>query len=267
MKIKGDLSKMQVHFMNPINYHLNLGNTPVEMNKYLGNKISIIFEGVIHCVDCGKTIPKAYGQGFCYPCFLKSPMNSECIIRPELCEAHIGKGRDPEWEKKHHDQPHIVYLALTSSVKVGVTRLDQVPVRWIDQGAWKSIILAEVPYRQLAGQLEISMKQFMSDKTPWQKMLKNEMDRFTDLSDIKSEIQKYIPDNFRDYVVLDSSIYEFNYPVLAYPEKVKSINLLKESHIEGVFTGIRGQYIMIDQELVLNIRNHSGFQIILSFEH
>ena len=64
----------------------------------------------------------------------------------------------------------------------------------------------------------------------------------------------------------DSSLYEFNYPVLAYPQKVKSINLLKEPTIEGILTGIRGQYIMIDQERVLNVRNHSGFHISLSLD-
>ena len=264
MEFKGDLSKMKVFHEDPVSYMLEIGNDMIEMNTYLGHHISLIFDGIIHCVACGRRIPKVYGQGFCYPCFQESPLNSECIIRPELCEAHLGKGRDPTWELEHHNQPHVVYLALTSAVKVGVTRLDQIPDRWIDQGAWKAIVLAKVPYRQLAGQIEVSIKKTMSDKTPWQKMLKNEMDDQVNLSDIKYKVQEYLPDYFQKYLTNDSNIYEFNYPVISYPVKVKSINLLKEPIIEGTFTGIRGQYIMVDQEKVLNIRNHSGYQIILN---
>jgi len=266
MKFQGDLSKMIVSHDNPITYQLQLGNEHVEMNNLVGRKISFAFDGTIHCVACGKKIPKPYGQGFCYPCFINSPMNSECIIRPELCEAHLGKGRDVAWEENNHNQPHIVYLALTSGVKVGVTRVDQIPVRWIDQGAWKAIVLAEVPYRQLAGQLEVNLKKSMSDKTPWQKMLKNEMDTSTDLLEFKNKAVDLVPEHLTEFIVADSEIYEFNYPVSEYPLKVKSINLLKEPEFEGTLTGIRGQYIMIDQERVLNIRNHSGFNISLNIE-
>ncbi len=81
----------------------------------------------------------------------------------------MGEGRDVEWEEKHHNQPHIVYLAASDVVKVGVTRETQVPTRWIDQGANEAIKLAETPNRYLAGVLEVALKSEFTDKTNWRK--------------------------------------------------------------------------------------------------
>lgn len=261
----GNLSKMKVDHDDPVQYTLNLEEKNVVMNDLIGNRVSIRFTGVIHCVACGKVTKKAFGQGFCYSCFMSSPLNSECIIRPELCEAHIGKGRDPEWEEEHHNQPHIVYLALTSGVKVGVTRVDQVPVRWIDQGAWKAVQLARTPYRQIAGNIEVSLKNFLTDKTPWQKMLKNEVDASVDLGEVKGLIIKKMDPSFGEYILHEKNdIFEFNYPVLQYPDKVKSLSPEKNPSIDAILTGIRGQYLMFNYSDVLNIRSNSGYEIELN---
>ena len=115
---------------------------------------------------------KPSGHGFCYPCFSDAPENSPCIIRPELCEGHLGLGRDVAWEEEHHNQPHVVYLSFTGAVKVGVTRDPQVPTRWIDQGATMAVVIARVPYRQLAGKIEVHLKNHFSDKTNWRNMIK-----------------------------------------------------------------------------------------------
>ena len=126
MNYKGNLRKMRTVLSQPVHYFLTLGDQEIELNQLIGSLVHLSFEGIIHCRVCGKKIKKAYGEGFCYPHFLKAPENSPCIIRPEQCEAHLGRGRDLEWEKKNHLAPHIVYLALTSGVKVGVTRETQV---------------------------------------------------------------------------------------------------------------------------------------------
>ena len=174
MEVKGDLSKMRTALKDKVEYTLTLGDESILMNDLVGKEITISHTGTIHCVDCGKVTKKSFGQGFCFPCFQKSPMNSECIIRPELCEAHLGKGRNPEWEESQNNTEHYVYLAASSGVKVGVTRADQIQTRWIDQGASRGILLAKVPYRQLAGEIEVALKEHISDKTAWQRMLKNE---------------------------------------------------------------------------------------------
>src|SRR5690606_40760121 len=62
------------------------------------------------------------------------PQAADWITKPELSTAHLDQeDRDLEYEKKVQLKPHIVYLANSSNVKVGVTRKTQVPTRWIDQ--------------------------------------------------------------------------------------------------------------------------------------
>ena len=249
---------MPVEFGSPIQYRLHLGDDEVVMNELLGKKISISFDGQINCVSCGRLTKKAFGQGFCYPCFANSPDNAECILRPELCEGHLGGGRDPEWEQKHHVQPHYVYLALSSGLKVGITRGTQIPTRWIDQGASSAIILAEVPYRRLSGEIEVALKAHYSDKTNWQRMLKNEVLE-ADLLEKKAEAKSFLPTELQQYVTDDAKIWNLEFPSLDTPPKVKSIRLEKQPELEGVLTGIKGQYLILDNQFVFNVRNHAGY--------
>jgi hypothetical protein len=207
---------------------------------------------------------KSFGQGFCYPCFINSPENAECIVKPELCRGHLGEGRDVEWEKAHHVQPHYVYLALSSDVKVGVTRNIQVPTRWIDQGASQAIILAETPYRQLAGEIEVALKNYLPDKTNWQRMLKNEVAQGVDLAERKRLAAGFLPEHLQQYVATSDAITSIVYPVLRYPQKVKSLSLEKQPEINGVLAGIKGQYLIFEDGSVTNIRNQSGYVIELN---
>lgn len=265
MKYAGNLRKMFTQYSagQPIEYSLKLEGETVLMNKLLDKNIRLSFEGRINCVSCNKITKKAFGQGFCYKCFMESPMNAECIIRPELCEAHLGKGRDPEWEKQHHLQPHYVYLALSSGIKVGVTREDQIPTRWIDQGASQGIKLAYTENRHEAGLIEVAIKEYVSDKTAWQRMLKNEIATDIDLLDKKEELGEYIPEPLQDFYSEDDEITELNYPVIQFPTKVKSINLERTPEIEGKLMGIKGQYLIFEDQRVINIRKYSGYWVEL----
>lgn len=262
--MEGNLHKMHTEFGEPIRYSLRLEDGELNVNELLGKKVSIEFGGRINCVACGRATKKAFGQGFCYPCFANAPQNAECIVRPELCEGHLGKGRDPEWELQHHVQPHFVYLALSSGLKVGITRSTQVPTRWIDQGASQAIILAEVPYRQLSGQIEVALKDHYNDKTNWQRMLKNEV-LHEDLLQKKEEAKGFLPIKLQQYVNDNAQIWHLHYPSLDTPLKVKSIQLAKQPTLEGVLTGIKGQYLIFDNQKVINIRNHSGYYV--NIEH
>lgn len=264
MQATGNLHKMRTEQGSEITYSLTLGDENIELNDYLGQEISLDFTGTINCVSCGNITKKAFGQGFCYPCFINSPMNSECIIKPELCLAHEGKGRDPEWEEKHHNQPHYVYLAVTAKIKVGVTRCDQIPTRWIDQGAWKAILIAKTENRQQAGLIEVALKDTFGDKTPWQAMLKDTRNYDIDLNAEHAKAIELIPRNLKPFALTDSEVAEFEYPVDEYPEKVKSLNFDKTPSISGVLNGIRGQYLLLDENRVLNIRKFSGYEVTLS---
>lgn len=263
---EGNLHKMKTKQANPIEYSLSLGEADFEVNSAIGKQLKMHFTGLINCIRCGRKTSKSFAQGFCYPCFRDAPENAECIIRPELCEAHLGKGRDPAWEEKNHNQPHVVYVAISSGIKVGVTRATQVPYRWIDQGAWKAIKLAETPNRYLAGVIEVELKKFASDKTAWQRMLKNELASEVEVVEAKNKLQELMDDKFNQYDSSDDQVYEFEYPVIEYPNKVKSHNLDKNPTLSGKLMGIKGQYWLFEGGIVINIRKYGGYYVELAIE-
>ncbi|MCD8529023.1 MAG: DUF2797 domain-containing protein [Chitinophagales bacterium] len=216
---------MATKLESQVQYFLALENEWLPMNDLIGKEITLLFEGQINCIVCGKKTKKSFGNGACYSCFMNAPEASPCIINPELCEAHLGKGRDVEWEQNHHNQAHVVYLAKSSAIKVGVTRNTQIPTRWIDQGASEAIILAEVPYRQLAGLIEVQLKNHFTDKTNWQQMLKNMVCQ-DDLLQIKDDVlNHYLDESYHEFESGNDEIIQIKYPVENFPEKIKSIKL------------------------------------------
>lgn len=268
--LTGDLRKMKtaLNSNGEANYALRLFDkasgeltTEIGLNEYIGKELSIQFLDKIHCTSCGVTVKKTYLGGLCYKCLNEAPEGSPCIIRPELCEAHLGKGRDVQWEEENHNQPHVVYLAATNVIKVGVTRKTQVPTRWIDQGAASAIRFAETPNRYLAGVLEVALKDAFTDKTNWRKMLTNETDDSLDLETAKWEMEELLPSDLAEYMVDDDEITEIAYPVLNYPNKVKSLNLSKTPLISGRLTGIRGQYLIFNEGEVFNVRSYAGYHV------
>lgn len=259
----GNLRKMTVTLGNPIRYDLELDET-VNVNELIGNTIHLSWNGKINCASCGKHTNKSFSDGFCYSCFLTAPEATECNIRPELCRAHLGEGRDPEWEEKNHNTEHIVYLASSDIVKVGVTRISQVPTRWIDQGASAAIRLAVTPNRYEAGKLEVALKEFFSDKTNWQRMLKNEIDNEIDLIDEKWSLHDQLPSDLTQFFTEDDEVIELNFPVLEFPKKVSSLTFDKTPTVVGKLVGVKGQYLIFEGGEVLNIRRHTGYFIELT---
>ena len=268
MIYQGNIRKMHTSLKNEVEYHLPLYNNLeddllVPMNQFIGEQISISFNGQINCVVSGKRIRKTYGEGMSYDAFKSSPLAVESIIRPELSRIHEGIAlRDEEWERKFHLRPHYVYLTKTAGIKVGVTSKTQIPTRWIDQGAVEGVILAETPYRQAAGLIEIALKQYISDRTNWRKMLSNVLTE-DDLLLKKQELIDHLPEELRKFVI-DSKPLSIKYPVIAYPEKVTSIKLDKTPVIEKKLLGIKGQYFMFEGGVVMNVRSHAGYFIKLS---
>ncbi len=259
---------MHTALNKPVQYQLPLFNNLesgefVDLNPFVGQPISIRFDGIINCVVTGKRINKTFGEGMSYDAWKSAPQAVESIINPELDQSHLGIGlRDLEWERERHVRPHTVYLALTSAMKVGVTRDNSIPTRWIDQGAWKVIRFAETPYRQKAGLIEVELKQHVSDKTNWRKML-TDVRGTTDFKEERERLRKLLPLPLRQFVLDEEEPLEIEYPVLSYPDKVTSMKLDKFPHIEKTLRGIRGQYLIFDDGSVINMRSHSGYRITL----
>jgi hypothetical protein len=257
MKYSGVLTKMKTENGSPIQYYLLFENDFINMNQLLDKKVSVSFIKY-HCLNCGLD-KKIFRMGFCYDCFYQVPQAADWVIRPELSKAHLGQeDRDLEYEKKVQIQPHVVYLANSSSVKVGVTRKSQVPTRWIDQGAHEAIEIVEVPNRYLAGITEVALKDHVSDKTNWRAMLKNDI-KDENLVEWRSQLEPYVPEEAKEYFIANNSETNLEFPVLRYPEKPKSLNLEKTPNYTGVLKGIKGQYLMFEDDTVFNVRSNEGY--------
>jgi hypothetical protein len=262
MTYEGVLTKMQTEIGNPIQYYLVFENSFLNVNQLIGKETEIVFQG-FKCLNCGKQ-KKIFRQGFCYDCFMSSASVGDWIMRPELSTAHLGiEDRDLVYEKKVQLQPHIVYLALSSEVKVGVTRNTQVPTRWIDQGAVQAVPIVEVPNRYLAGITEVALKNHFADKTAWQKMLKNDVPQ-VDLLAERLKAEQWLPTEAQPFFMPKVELLDLHYPVLEYPKKVKSLNLDKTPSFTGKVSGIKGQYLLFEDGTVFNIRSNEGYVVRIS---
>jgi hypothetical protein len=257
MQYKATLKKMITEYGSPIQYYIETDTDYLNINQLIGKNISFEFDKY-QCLNCSKN-KKIFRQGHCYDCFINSPQVGDWIMKPELSKAHLNiQDRDLDYEKSIQLKPHIVYLATSSNLKVGVTRKSQIPTRWIDQGANQAISMLETPNRYLAGIAEIALKKYVSDKTSWQKMLKNEIIEI-DLIKEMHRLKEFLPFETKEYFLNNNTdIYNFEYPVLKYPNKIKSLNLEKSPIINGKLIGVKGQYLLFEDGSVFNVRNNEG---------
>lgn len=273
---KGQLHKMKARLDNPVSYALSL-TTPesseqIPLNPYIGKKIVLEFSGVINCVHCQRETKKSFNQGYCFPCFQKLAQCDSCIVSPEKCHYDAGTCREPVWGDEFCMQDHIIYLANSSGLKVGITRASQVPTRWIDQGAMQAIPVVRVRSRKQSGFAEVIFKQHVNDRTAWQTMLKGDsipLDMAQERDKLLALCGKELTDLEQQFGLHAISILngvepvEINYPVEAYPEKISSLNFDKQNRVEGTLLGIKGQYLILDTG-VINLRKFAGYQIAFS---
>ena len=262
MQYQGVLKKMLSESNDIIQYYLDLESDFINMNQLLNRNLEFKFLKY-SCMNCHLD-KEIYRQGFCKSCFFETPTAGDWIMRPELSTAHLGKeDRDLDYEKSVQLQPHIVYLANSSNVKVGVTRKQQVPTRWIDQGAHEAIEIVEVPNRYLAGITEVALKNHVADKTNWRKMLKNDIEK-ADLKEWQNKLRPFIPEEAREFFIENNALTSINFPVHQYPEKPKSLNIVKDQHYSGKLVGIKGQYLIFEDQTVFNIRSNEGVVVALN---
>ena len=255
----GALKKMITEFDNPVNYFLDIGNDFIVFNSIIENNITIEFDGY-SCLSCGSS-QEIYRQGYCKKCFFDLPSTADWVMRPEMSKAHLDiEERDLDYEKKVQLQPHVLYLAYTSEIKVGVTRKSQVPTRWIDQGATKAIQIIELPNRYLAGISEVKLKEFYKDKTNWRKMLKNSFNDI-DLVNEKLKCLDQLPEEVKKHIKNDNQTLDIVYPLNKLPENPKSLNIVKTQKFSGKLTGIKGQYLIFENDTVFNIRSNEGIVV------
>ena len=271
--MQGTLSKLKVNLNsnNNVEYLLPVGDKTLALNPLIGKTLTLTHTGNIYCSNCNKKTKKSYSQGHCFVCMQKLASCDMCIMKPETCHFDQGTCREPEWAQSHCFVPHYVYLSNTSGIKVGITRHNQIPTRWIDQGATQGLPIFKVSTRKLSGLIEIELAKFINDKTHWQAMLKGHNDDI-DLVTQSSELIQLIEDKlnalaeeYGDISIerLNQQTQSISYPITEFPTKIKSHNFDKIPKVSGILQGIKGQYLMFDTG-VINIRKFSSYEVIVS---
>ncbi len=268
---EGQLRKMVTEHADPVVYEMPLGEERVGMNALLGQRLVLEYLSKISCVHCGRNTNKSFNQGYCYPCFTRLAQCDSCIVSPEKCHYDAGTCREPEWGEANCMIDHVVYLANTSGLKIGITRATQVPTRWMDQGAIQSLPIFRVQTRHQSGLVEVLFKDHVNDRTNWRAMLKGEVeplalaeerDRLFELTEAGiADLQAQFGLQAVTRLEHDQD-YEFSYPVSQHPSKVTSFNLDKNPRVEGELHGIKGQYLIFDTG-VINMRKYGGYHLAL----
>jgi len=269
---RGALSKMATQLDAPVQYAFRLGDEQIAVNPMIGKTVRLEFLGAIHCSHCGRTTKTSFSQGYCYPCMQKLAQCDLCIMSPERCHYDAGTCRDPGWGEQFCMTDHVVYLANSSGIKVGITRATQIPTRWIDQGATQALPIMRVATRQQSGFVEDLLRSQVADKTNWRALLKGDAAP-VDLLHVREQIFDVcaggittLQERFGLQAVQplnEQSVVEIRYPIEGYPAKITSFNLDKNPVAEGTLLGIKGQYLMFDTG-VINIRKYTAYQIAAS---
>ena len=224
-----------------------------------GYDIRLRATGRLFCIACGRATRRTYRGGLCFPCSQTLARADSCIVRPHTCHFHRGTCREPDWGRQHCFQPHVVYLALTSHLKVGVTAARRTFARWSEQGAGQAVVLAECPDRRQAGIIEHALSRHFSDRTNWRALLAGGRPRV----DWQAEwwrAARLVPRQLQHCLVEPAPPQALTHPVDSYPARPRSQHLEKQPLLAGRLTGILGQYLLLG-DVVLNVRRHAGHEV------
>ncbi|MBD1587428.1 DUF2797 domain-containing protein [Pseudomonas typographi] len=267
---RGSVRKMAVRLQAPVvQYGLALGDTSVPLNPLIGQRLRLEYLGQIHCVNCGRRTKTSFSQGYCYPCMQVLAACDLCIMSPERCHYDQGTCREPAWGEQFCMADHIVYLANSSGIKVGITRASQLPTRWLDQGASQALPILRVATRQQSGLVEDLFRAHVPDRTNWRALLKGDAPPL-DLPEAREMLFDRCAEGLAALharfglqaiqPLPGAEVVNIRYPVQAYPAKVASFNLDKAPVAEGTLMGIKGQYMIFDTG-VINIRKYTAYQL------
>ena len=267
---RGSIRKMAARLETPVvQYAFRLDETEVPVNPMIGQTVRLEYLGAIHCSHCGKRTKTSFSQGYCYPCMTRLAQCDVCIMSPERCHYDAGTCREPSWGEQFCMTDHVVYLANSSGIKVGITRASQLPTRWLDQGASQALPILRVATRQQSGLVEDLLRSQVADRTNWRALLKGDA-AAVDLVAVRDQLFDSCGDGIRGLQerfglqaiqpLTDGQPLEIRYPVEAYPSKIVSFNLDKNPVAEGTLLGIKGQYLIFDTG-VINIRKYTAYQL------
>ncbi len=230
------------------------------LTQALGRRLTLTFSGAVSCVHCGRVSKRSFGSGYCYPCFKSLARCDLCMVSPNRCHHHLGTCREPEWGESFCMQPHIVYLANTTGLKVGITREGRQQGRWMDQGAVMGLPILAALTRRDAGLAEVAIAAKMSDKTAWQQLVSGDpepVDLVESRNRLKAENLE-LPAGVS--WLAETQPVQFHYPVMQYPTLTKQLRAAADARLTGTLLGIKGQYLLLSTG-VFNVRRFTGYHV------
>ncbi len=265
--ISGVLRKLTIEVAEPVRYAFQVigdGDEPagLSLNNQLGAGLRIEYLARIVCSHCGRQTAKSYGGGYCYPCFTTLARCDLCVVSPARCHYHAGTCREPEWGESFCMRDHLVYLANTSGLKVGITRSGFEEGRWMDQGAVQAMAILQAQTRRDAGLAEVQIAQGLSDRTDWRRLLRGDAP-VLDIAQESEQLQAALDDLPAGVSWLEPrKLRTFTYPIVRYPSRLERLRL-DAGNVEGNLLGIKGQYLLLSSG-VFNVRQHVGYEVRIS---
>jgi hypothetical protein len=265
---RGALAQMRSAFDTPVRYTLDVANTAVPLNDLLGRDVTLRFVGRITCQYCGTTTRKSYGDGYCYDCFKTLARCDLCVVSPDRCHYAAGTCREPAWGDAFCMQPHFVYLANSAGPKVGITRPQNVPMRWLDQGATQAMLVMRTQTRHQAGCVEAALARYVPDRTDWRGLIGRDAAPI-DLIALVAQLRERarlelaaLDSRFPNSLVWidEFALQQFEYPVTSYDGAATVLSLLPDVAAGGTLLGIKGQYLLFDTG-VLNVRRYTSYHV------
>lgn len=168
-------------------------------------------------------------------------------------------------------QPHVVYLANSAGAKVGITKSEHLPGRWLDQGATQALIIMYTATRHQAGCVEAALARHVADRTDWRGLI-SKVEEAIDLPLLAAQLRRAAAN---ELAALDRTFpnalrwadaetpVSFDYPVVRYASPARRLVLTVGDPVEGVLLGIKGQYLMFDTG-VFNVRRHTSYHVTLA---
>jgi len=249
-----DILSQRISYQHPLHNR--------SLNDDIGHRVLLTIGEKTTCQGCFQV--KKIQRGYCYLCSRRLARCDLCFLNPHLCHFKLGTCREPQWAEQVCMKEHLVYLALTSSPKVGITQITQVPTRWIDQGAIWAKILMRTGSRRDAGLIEKDLiNTGWKGQSQWRDLLKGNLSVQPDAMDALYERAQREAIQFaqkRDitYRILtcDNKVFAPIFPIHTF--LTKAISLPFPGTYEGVLTGIKGQYLFFGESGAVNMRAYEG---------
>ena len=247
----------------PARYRLQFADgTSHALNEQIGQGFRIVFDGVVVCRYCATESRRSFGGGYCYDCFKTLARCDLCVVSPDRCHYDKGTCREPDWGESFCMQPHTVYLANSSGIKVGITRRGREQRRWLDQGAIQGLPILHAQTRRAAGLVEAQIARFLPDRTDWRKMLRDDVPEL-DLNAARARIDDAALALPRGTRWLDPvQVERLHYPLPRIGLPLQTLKLQAGPAV-GNLIGMKGQYLVLDDG-ALNVRSHSGYRVTVT---